>query len=289
MATYAAPTHFDFTLRHLEKSDHAELVEFLRGDLLLHRHLDWRPPVEWLGEQPFLSADKNGKIQAVLALPADPPGIYWIRLFALRKGLIIHPLWEFLLAEGLKDIHDLKSQPLAALAYADWFRQLLIKHEWQERQRIVLLKYCEHSLDLPNLSNDYLLRPMVISDIESVTRIDQVCFEPLWQQSEDAFQRAYRQTSYASVMELRDEIIGFQMTTINGFNAHLARLAVLPKYQRFGVGTALVEDMLQRLKQPLIREITVNTQQDNPNSIKLYQKLGFTLTGESFPILIYPK
>lgn len=276
-------------LRSLGKNDFSRLVEFLQQDILIHRHLDWRPPAEWLGEKPFLAAEENGKIQAVLAMPADPPGIFWVRLFALREKRDIRPIWEFLLAEGLQQMSGKNHQPLAALAYSDWFKQLLDSSHWAERQRVVLLKFRNRRVEIPDLDDDHLLRPMVSSDIACVAEIDRVCFEPLWQQSEDAIRRAYAQTSYASVMEFRGEIIGYQMTTTTAANAHLARLAVLPQVQGTGVGTALVMDMIQRVKQALMREITVNTQQDNPNSIRLYQKLGFELTGESFPILIYPQ
>lgn len=276
-------------LRSLGKNDFSRLVEFLQQDILIHRHLDWRPPVEWLGEKPFLAAETNGKIQAVLAMPDDPTGVFWVRLFALREKRNIRPIWDFLLAEGLKQISGKNHQPLAALAYSDWFKQLLDSSHWSERQRVVLLKFRNRGVEIPDLDDDHLLRPMVSSDIAGVAKIDQACFEPLWQQSEDAIRRAYTQTSYASVMEFRDEIIGYQMTTTTAANAHLARLAVLPQYQHTGVGTALVMDMIQRVKQALMREVTVNTQQDNSNSIRLYQKLGFELTGESFPILIYPQ
>lgn len=276
-------------LRSLERNDFSRLVEFLQQDILIHRHLDWRPPAEWLGEQPFLAVEENGKIQAVLAMPDDPAGIFWVRLFAVHKKRSTQPIWEFLLAEGLQQIAGKNLQPLAALAYSDWFRQLLVSSRWIERQRVVLLKFRGRTREIPNLDDDYLLRPMVSSDINSVAEIDQASFEPLWQQSVDATRRSYTQTSYSSVMEYQHQVIGYQMTTTTAANAHLARLAVLPQFQGTGVGTALVMDMLQRMKQALMREITVNTQQDNPNSIRLYQKLGFELTGESFPIFIYPQ
>ena len=276
-------------MRSLGKNDFSLLIDFLQQDILIHRHLDWRPPVEWLGEKPFLAAETNGKIQGILAMPDDPPGIFWVRLFALREKRNIQPIWEFLLSEGLQQMSGKNHQPLAALAYSDWFKQLLNSSHWVERQRVVLLKYKGRRGEIPDLDDSHLLRPMVSSDIPRVAEIDQACFEPLWQQSGDAIRRAYTQISYASVMEFCSEIIGFQMTTTTAANAHLARLAVLPQYQGTGVGTALVMDMIQRVKQALMREITVNTQQDNPNSIRLYQKLGFELTGESFPILIYPQ
>jgi ribosomal protein S18 acetylase RimI-like enzyme len=278
----------DFQFHSLEKTDLPRLVDFLHKNIQIHRHLDWRPPAEWLGEHPFIAAEKDGKFQAVIALPDDPPGIFWVRLFAVRENMDDNFAWKMLFEKGLEEIQAKQRQPVAALAYSDWFERLLKSNQWKEHQRVVLLKFKGRAGEPLEPSSDYLLRPMVSSDVERVTQIDQACFEPLWQQSEDAIRRGYQQTAYASVMEYRDKVIAFQFTTTSAYNAHLARLAVLPDQQSKGVGTALVMDMLYRFKQPLIHEITVNTQQDNPNSIRLYQKLGFVLTGESFPILVYP-
>jgi ribosomal protein S18 acetylase RimI-like enzyme len=278
----------DLRLRSLEKSDLPLLVNFLRDNIQIHRHLDWRPPAEWLGEHPFIAAEKYGKFQAVIALPDDPPGIFWVRLFAVRENMDDNFAWKMLFEKGLEEIQGRQRQPVAALAYTEWFERLLKSSRWKEHQRVVLLKFKGRASEPLELGSDYLLRPMVSSDVEWVTQIDQDCFEPLWQQSEDAIRRGYQQTSYATVMEYRDKVIAFQFTTTSAYNAHLARLAVLPDQQGKGVGTALVLDLLNRVKQPLIHEVTVNTQQDNPNSIRLYQKLGFVLTGESFPILVYP-
>jgi len=283
-----SPTSSHFQLRSLEKSDYPKLTNFLRGEIRIHRHLDWREPQDWLGEHPFIAAEKDGEIQAILALPDDPPGIYWIRLFALRRSMDVREMWDILLAKSLPEIRGKNHQPLATLAYSDWFQQLLLSSQWTEHQKVVLMKYIGKSKETPEMNDEYLLRPMFSGDVARVAVVDQSAFEPLWQQSEDAIRQAYSQISYATVMEHGGKIIGFQMTTTNAYNAHLARLAVLPGEQGRGVGTALVMDMLSHFKPPFIREITVNTQQDNPNSIKLYQKLGFVLTGESFPIFIYP-
>jgi RimJ/RimL family protein N-acetyltransferase len=37
-----------------------------------------------------------------------------------------------------------------------------------------------------------------------------------------------------------------------------------------------------------LNRLSVNTQSDNDASLALYQKMGFTRTGESFPVLVYP-
>lgn len=263
------------------------MVDFLQGDTRIHRHLDWRPPIDWLGTHPFWSAEKGGKIQGVLASPDDPPGVFWVRLFAHQQKVDANSLWKILFEKAWDEIQSQEMHLLAALAYNEWFGQLLKANGWVEYQRVVLLKYGGRASEPHDLSKDYLLRPMVNTDLTKVAEIDQICFEPLWQQSADSTRRAYEQSSYSTVVEFQDEVIGYQFSTTAATNAHLARLAVLPQHRGKKIGTTLVEDMTYRFHRPLIREITVNTQQDNENSQKLYLKLGFERTGESFPILVY--
>ncbi len=275
------------TLRSLERRDYSQLVDFLQSNARIHRHLDWRPPIDWLGTHPFWSMEKDGKMQGVIAIPDDPPGVFWVRLFAYREDLDATRLWKILFEKAWEEIHHQGTHLVAALAYEDWFHQLLKSNGWVEYQRVVLLKYTQRAREPLDLSRDYLLRPMLNTDLEKVAEIDQICFEPLWQQSQDAIRRAYEQSAYSTVVEFHNEAIGYQVSTTASYNAHLARLAVLPEHRGKQIGSALVLDMLYKFNQPLIREITVNTQQDNENSQKLYLKLGFEKTGESFPIFVY--
>jgi ribosomal-protein-alanine N-acetyltransferase len=275
------------TLRSMKREDYSLLVGFLQSNTRIHRHLDWRPPIEWLGTHPFWSVEKGGKIQSVIAIPDDPPGVFWVRLFAYREELDATPLWKILFEKAWGEIRDQETHLIAALAYEDWFRQLLKSNSWVEYERVVLLKYTQRAREPLDLSGDYLLRPMMNTDLVKVAEIDQICFEPLWQQSQDANRRAYEQSSYSTVVEFHNEVIGYQVSTTASFNAHLARLAVLPEHRGKQIGSALVLDMLYKFNQPLIKEITVNTQQDNESSQKLYLKLGFEKTGESFPIFVY--
>ena len=102
-----------------------------------------------------------------------------------------------------------------------------------------------------------------------------------------AVEKAYQQSAYSTVAVVNNKIIGFQISTKFRNRSHIARLAVLPDHQNSGYGTALIKNVLDHFRKPWIREITVNTQQDNIHSLRLYKKLGFHLTGESFPILAY--
>ena len=124
-------------------------------------------------------------------------------------------------------------------------------------------------------------------DLPSVALIDRACFDFLWQHSEDALRRAFEQSTYCTVAEKDGILVGYQITTLQRNRAHIARLAVLPDFQRLRIGYCLVSDVINQYRKSWTREISVNTQQDNYKSLGLYNKIGFELTDERFPIYIY--
>jgi ribosomal protein S18 acetylase RimI-like enzyme len=87
---------------------------------------------------------------------------------------------------------------------------------------------------------------------------------------------AMASADYLTVAELDGQIVGYQLTTASAGGGHLGRLAVLPNCQGRGLGTALEGQGAQ--------QVTVNTQDTNMASLSLYQRLGFKLTGEAFPV-----
>ena len=95
---------------------------------------------------------------------------------------------------------------------------------------------------------------------------------------------AITQASSASLIEDQGEVLGYQITTSSPFGAHLARLAVQPSHQREGLGTALVNDAIESIQQIGLGQLSVNTQEKNTSSRRLYEKLGFRTTGKEFPV-----
>ena len=66
-----------------------------------------------------------------------------------------------------------------------------------------------------------------------------------------------------------------------------ARLAVEPRLQNQHIGSALIRDLFLYSLENDIHEVTVNTQSDNQASLALYTKLGFSITGEKYPVFTY--
>jgi len=275
------------TIRNALPSDYDAIDAFLSRNLIIHRHLDWRQPLDWIGNSPYLLMENRGKIQALLICPSDIENIYWIRLFAVLFTIPIEETFQILFTQALERIKSQGQKPIiASIAYQLWMKDLLEKNGWEICQEVVQLSW-NHKFnrsEVETQDSSFFIRKMSTPDIPDVTLIDQTCFEKIWQHSEDAIARAFEQSAYSTVVEKNGRLVGFQISTSTRNHAHIARLAVLPEYQRQSIGLHLIIDVLERFKRPWTREITVNTQKDNIKSLGLYAKLGFEMTKEGFPI-----
>jgi len=278
-------------IRTAVKSDTSIIDKFLQQRITIHRHLDWRQPTEWLGRSPFLLyLSSDNSIEAILNCVPEPQDIYWIRLFAYKNPFHKVAYWNALFNAGFKLINEQSSNPtIASLAYQKWMRDLLEMEGWVEKQRVIQFKWDNRRKFevFRSISHSSSIRKMTRADIREIVFIEQTCFHPLWQQSQEALEHAYTQSAYSTVFEIDQSVCGFQISTYDKGKAHLARLAVLPNFQKRHIGKQLVLNMLKHVDDRKIKDISVNTQQDNYNSISLYNKLHFKKTGDSFPIYIY--
>lgn len=276
------------TLRQAQPSDEAMLNGFLRAEYYVHRHLDWRPGLAWLGRQPFWLLERNHLPLGVLACPPDPGSVHWIRLFGAAASLQPEDVWRLLFDQVLQDLANQERPPvIAALALQHWFGDLLPKTGFSHHQDIVVLTWNDQLPPPRKLHPGLRLRKLEPQDLSAAARVDEQAFEPIWRNSLESLHLAYQQAAYVTVAELNGEIIGYQLSTNSAVNTHLARLAVRPDVQRLGVAYALVTDLFAYHRAQGTWQLTVNTQHDNRASLALYDRLGFELTGEHFPVFLY--
>jgi ribosomal-protein-alanine N-acetyltransferase len=278
------------TVRTATKSDRHAIEDFLAQAVAIHRHLDWRSPLDWLGNRHFLLAENNNKIAALFICTAEPNEVFWLRVFATIDFASMQKSWNQLFQYFLADLSGSHlHSDIASITYFDWMESLLKENQWKAHQYVVQLRWKDINLNkMPKKwPDDLTIRPMEKSDMEIVNLIDHECFKSIWQQSKDVINKAFDQSSHTTVAELNNEVVGFQISTSHRSVAHLARLAVSPKFQGQYIGQALVHNMIRHFRKPWIREITVNTQQDNEVSLNLYKKMGFERTGERYPVYVY--
>jgi ribosomal protein S18 acetylase RimI-like enzyme len=278
-------TQSDFTIRTATNKDHKELANLIHFEVYVHRHLDWKPPLDWVGCHPFLIAEKDDEIVASLACPPDLPSIAWIRMFAVSSEMKVENTWNALWNEALsllKKENDIKW--VAAIPIHAWFQTLLRESSFRLAQRVVMLSWERQKIPTGNIRIPAQIRPMTQDDLSFIHVIDAESFVPLWQYSPEALELAFRQSVVATVVEEEGIIVGYQISTSTPIGGHIARLAVHPQAQGQGVGYALLHDVLSVFTRRGTRTITVNTQKDNLISLSLYQNAGFQLTGEEYPI-----
>jgi ribosomal protein S18 acetylase RimI-like enzyme len=273
-------------VREAVEEDRQKISNLLHFELRVHRHLDWRTPLEWLGSSPFIVGEVQGRIVGALACPVDPKGVAWLQLFVSSTGHPVADIWRPLWSKALSVLEAQPGLILAAIPMHDWLVTLLKQDGFTFGNEIVVLQWgydqpLERGEGLP-----FTIRPMQPEELDRVWWVDAQAFKVLWQNSLPSLELAFKQSSIATVAEDETGIIGYQISTTSTMGGHLARLAVLPAYQGRRIGYALVNDLLRQFVFRGIFHVTVNTQADNPASLHLYEKVGFQLTGERYPVYI---
>jgi hypothetical protein len=115
-----------FTIRQADWQDAISIQRLINANSLVHRYLDWRDPLQWLGPQPYLLLEKKRTLQAVLACPADPANIAWVRLFACSWEISLEHAWDLLATAAIQQLLSSESNPRCfILALEDWIDLLL--------------------------------------------------------------------------------------------------------------------------------------------------------------------
>lgn len=274
-------------VRRAVAQDHRQLSNLIFQEANTHRHLDWRTALDWIGSQNFWVLEEDGNVVAALACPEDPPDVAWIRLFSHHPHLSGPQAWSALweVAQAEMSASNSRSE-VASIVMKQWFQSILLNNGFEPRLNIVLLELHTENYTPTHIPNNLHIRPMQEADLFIVEQVDREAFGGFWHNTIDSLKRAHGQSFYSSVAEDANGIIGYQISTGNPFGAHLARLGVRPEAQGRGVGSALVHDLIQQAGALQSGRLSVNTQDDNAASLRLYQKLGFVRTGEFYPVFV---
>lgn len=273
----------EITIRTAVQTDQQQLANLIHFETYIHRHLDWKTPIEWIGHQPYLVAQKGDDLVAALACPPEPPGIAWIRMFAASSVLPVEQAWQLLWPAARHELNSMGEATIFAVSIQQWFGEMLQKSGFTHSHDVVMLIW-EDKVPLPKPSSSVKIRPMKQEDLEVVEAIDAKAFKKEWRNSRQGLEIALLQSQVATVAESAQGLIGYQISTPSPLGGHLARLAVLPEAQGQGVGYHIVYHLLNQFKSRGVCCISVNTQNNNFASLALYAKAGFHQTGEAYRV-----
>lgn len=273
-------------VRPADLNDHQQLSNLIFFEARLHRHLDWRTPLDWLGDPFFWALEEGSRIVAALACPSETEHIAWIRLFIHAAAWNAGKAWDLLWHTAMQDLARAGGATVGAIVMQPWFQNVLAASGFENRQGIVMLEWRHQPWVNPE-AGGIRIRRMNEADFPAVSQTDAAAFVPLWQNPVATLQNAFAQSLIGTVAEDESGIIGYQLTTGQGQRAHLARLAVHPRRQGRGVARLLLTDLFARLSGHGIGRLSVNTQSDNVASLRLYERMGFVRTGEQYPVYTF--
>lgn len=273
--------------RSIGEKDRTQLASLIHFSTYVHRHLDWRSPLDWIGHPPFYALESKDRLIASLACSPDIQEIAWVRVFVCATTISPQEAWEQLWPPVAEDLESQGSSKLAAIPIQKWFRELLERNGFTRLHHIVTLAWDNAEPVQPAPETGFTLRKMVPADLEMVEKIDRHAFEPLWQHSYELIELAYTQAAYATVAVSDDQVVGYQMSTATQYGAHLGRLAVDPSAQRRGIGFGLLRHLQRQFQDTGPARISVNTHDTNQSSLGLYLKAGFSKTDEIYPVYQY--
>ena len=132
------------------------------------------------------------------------------------------------------------------------------------------------------------LRKADASDSEFVFTVKKAAFRAYVEQVwgwDDNYQRELHNRRFAAqnvcIIQFRGTDVGFLATSSTSDTLKVNQLFIFPEYQGKGIGSACMTRIVDdaNLEQ---KSVTLQVLKVNPRGVAFYQRLGFTIIGESF-------
>ena len=218
-------------------------------------------------------------------LPPAAPDRLFVRGLVARHGISPSVALRDLLTP-LQENPAAHPRLLIAHGGYSWYNRSLTFADFTLAERVRFLELENVAQRLRKLDSAtalVALRPGGFADLDALAVLDAAAFPPIWHFAATALRPLLLQGVLRTAW-YDDELVGYWLMTFNGALAHVARLAVHPRWQGRGIGRQLMLDALQAVVAADCRCVVLNTQTDNQPSQRLYRSLGFRPTGEEFAV-----
>lgn len=119
---------------------------------------------------------------------------------------------------------------------------------------------------------------MNLGDVSAIAELEKLCFSDPWSEKSIASEVDNR-LSYWLVAEVDGIVAGYvgSQTVLDA--ADMMNLAVSPDHRRKGIGQALVNALVEHLRQNKVIALLLEVRVSNAPAIALYESLGFEQVG----------
>ena len=125
------------------------------------------------------------------------------------------------------------------------------------------------------------IRKMTMEDLEQVMEIEHSSFPYPW--SRASFEKELRHNGYACYfvagLSKNGQVVGYAGSWILFGEAHITTLAVHPSYRRAGIGSALLNSLMETACSLGACQVFLEVRDSNGAARTLYEKFGFKIKG----------
>ena len=125
----------------------------------------------------------------------------------------------------------------------------------------------------------FTVREYGLNDLAAIAELEKQCFENPWSYSAFCLEYADKTKHYFVAETASGEVAGYGGFAHVEDEAHIMNIGVSPKYRRQGIGSAILNAILEKSRELGIRAVTLEVNDANVGAIALYEKAGFELAG----------
>jgi len=229
---------------------------------------------EHLGEASFLLTWQADRLLGALLACSEAGPVAWVRLAALATGLGVGVWLDRCLPVLAVALRREGARMLAWTDAGGWAGPALRARGFHRSTRLITLVKVDRSL--PSTSAPHVgLRPGRVGDVEALVRIDHAAFSPPWWLGSRTLQRLVQESACFLVAEHGGRCVGYVEARQFRDGAHIGRVVVAPAFQGRGIGGRLLAQALRWLWQQGASRVTLNTQEENQRSRRLYSRFEF--------------
>jgi ribosomal-protein-alanine N-acetyltransferase len=123
------------------------------------------------------------------------------------------------------------------------------------------------------------LVPLTTRDGVILERIHAVCFPDAWDRATFDFLLKENSTCGWMATSFAGDPMGFILSRVLDQEAEILTFAVIPSFQKEGVGRCLLNEFLEFLASVSCERVFLEVAEDNEAAIALYASVGFTTVG----------
>lgn len=125
-------------------------------------------------------------------------------------------------------------------------------------------------------------RRMTQEDADAVAKVEAACMPVPWSR-QSFWEEASHSDAYYLLAEddaADNQVVAYVGCWVLGNEGHITNVAVDPAYQRQGIGMALLQELISRIKPLGVDSMTLEVRPSNTPALALYTRLGFRSVGQ---------